>query len=192
MALLSLIFGEKAKARIGIAELDASLSETHSMSAEVTNHPVEEGSEISDHIRKQPDSIQISGVVSNTPLVYLASIQAPSPLMNDLTPVSDRAELAYAELQRIMSQGETVEVVTSLRTYENMALTSLSITRDAASGNVLNASMDLREVIIVKSKVVAAPVPATPANAPPVNAGRQPAQPASPSISNAAISKARG
>jgi hypothetical protein len=80
MALLSLIFGEKAKARIGIVELDASLSETHSMSAEVTNHPVEEGSEISDHIRKQPDSIQISGVVSNTPLVYLASIQAPSPL----------------------------------------------------------------------------------------------------------------
>jgi hypothetical protein len=191
MALLSLIFGEKTKARIGVVELDASLSETHSMSAEVTNHPLEEGSEISDHIRKQPDSIQITGVVSNTPLVYLANIQAPSPLVNDLTPVSDRAELAYVELQRIMSQGETVEVVTSLRTYENMALTSLSITRDAASGNVLNASMDLREVIIAKSEVVSAPVPATPANAPPINGGRQPTQPASPSTSSAAINKAR-
>ena len=85
MALLSLIFGEKIKARVGLVELDASLSESHSMNATVTEYPVEEGADIADHIRRQPDTITISGIVSDTPLVYLASLQAPSPIVDDLT-----------------------------------------------------------------------------------------------------------
>lgn len=187
MSLMSLIFGEKTKAQVGFVELDASLSETHSMSAEPTNHPVEAGFEITDHIRKKPDSIQITGVVTDTPLVYLASLQTPSPLANDhLTPVTYRADLAYAELQRIMNEGETVEVVTSLRSYENMALTSLSVTRDAASGNVLNVSMDLREIIVARSETVSAPTPVTEANAPPRDGGQQAVTPASPETSSVA------
>lgn len=177
MALISLLYSQKV--RIGLVEFDASLSETHSMNAAVTDHPVEEGSEISDHIRRQPDSVQITGIVSDTPIIWLASIAAPSPLMNDLTPVRDRAELAYAELQRLMNQGETVEVVTSLRIYENMAITSLSITRDSINGNVLNATIGLREIIVAKSETVSAPEPMTPANVVPVDMGRQPTQSAS-------------
>ena len=187
MALLSFIFGDKVKARVGLVEFDASLSESHTMSATVTEHPVEEGADIADHFRRQPDGITISGIVSDTPLVYLASLQAPSPIVDDLTRAPDRADLAYAEVQRVMNDGDLVDVVTSLRTYENMALTSFSVVRDTANGNVLNATMSLRQVIVAESETVSAPEPKTPANAPAVDGGTQPTKtPPTPAADRAA------
>lgn len=190
MALLSLIFGDKVKARVGLVELDASLSESHSMSATVTEHPVEEGADIAYHIRRQPDAITISGIVSDTPLVFLASAQAPSPIVDDLTRAPDRVDLAYAELQRLMNDGELVDVVTSLRTYENMALTSLSVTRDVSNGNVLNATMSLRQVVVAESEKIAAPEPKTQANAPAVDGGIQPTHTPSASVAEKAAASA--
>jgi len=168
VALLSLIFGEKQKARIGVVELDAALSETHSKEALVTDHPVEFGADVSDHIRRLPDSVEINGIVSNTPLVFLSAV----------TESPTRAEDAYEELRRIMDEGELVTVATTLREYSNMALTNLAVARDAASGNVMNATMSLREIIIAETQTVEAPVPAAAANSKPVNQGKQAAKPA--------------
>lgn len=53
---------------IGDIWIDVSLSETHSVSAEVTDHPVEEGANIADHIRPQPRTFSMQGFVTNTPI----------------------------------------------------------------------------------------------------------------------------
>src|SRR6185436_16259045 len=44
-------------------------SETHTSKSTVTDHPVELGSNVSDHIRNDPDRISIKGTVTNTPLL---------------------------------------------------------------------------------------------------------------------------
>lgn len=47
---------------------DVVLSETHTSSAAVTEHPVERGPNVTDHVRKQLDSITLEVFVSNTPI----------------------------------------------------------------------------------------------------------------------------
>jgi len=159
MAITELIFGKPTRAKIGTVTMDCSVSETHLDEVEITDHPVEVGSDISDHIRKRPVSLELNGIVTNTPVVFLASLLAESPLDYDFAPSFDRVNTAYEELRRIQSDGDLVDVVTSLREYKNMAIQSLSVSRDAATGNVLNATISLREVALAKSLAVDLPVP---------------------------------
>jgi hypothetical protein len=53
---------------IGSVHLDATISETIQESGEATIHPVEDGSDISDHYRSNPRTIQIVGEITNTPV----------------------------------------------------------------------------------------------------------------------------
>jgi len=157
---LSELLFKKTRAVVGLVQFDASLSESHLSEADITDHPVEEGANIADHIRNRPDSIEINGVVTNTPIAYLASLTAKSPLTSDLGSVDDRVETAYQELLRIKNAGELVEVITSLRTYKNMVLKSVSVVRDQANGNILNTSVALREMLIANALSVDLPIPA--------------------------------
>jgi hypothetical protein len=52
---------------IGTIWIDVSISEKHSLSADVTEHPVEDGGNISDNVRPSPRVVQIEGLVSNHP-----------------------------------------------------------------------------------------------------------------------------
>lgn len=56
-----------ANLTIGPIWIDVSISETHGLSADVTQHPVESGSDMTDHIRPTPRTIQIEGLVTNHP-----------------------------------------------------------------------------------------------------------------------------
>src|SRR5687767_4349391 len=49
--------------------LDATTNETHEAPSTITDHAVEQGASISDHIRPEADRLTIEGVISNTPIV---------------------------------------------------------------------------------------------------------------------------
>lgn len=49
-------------------EVDAVLTETHTLSASVTTRPVETGVDPADHIRTQPQRLTATGMISNTPI----------------------------------------------------------------------------------------------------------------------------
>lgn len=154
MALTELIFGKPVRGKIGTVTLDCTVSESHADEVEITNHPVESGSTISDHIRKQPLVLELEGIITNTPVVFLASVQAESPVDLDFIPCRDRVSRGYEELRRIQDAGELVDVVTSLRNYSNMAIQSLGVKRDASSGNILSLSISLREVITANASTI--------------------------------------
>jgi hypothetical protein len=75
--------------------------------------------------------------------------------------------------QEIMDNGDVVEVVTSLRTYSNMAITAVSVLRDAQNGNILNCTVSLREIIIAGSVSVDLPLPNDSANKAAKNQGKK-------------------
>lgn len=56
-----------ANLTIGSIWIDVSISERHALSADVTEHPVEQGSAIADHIRPKPRELTIEGFVTNHP-----------------------------------------------------------------------------------------------------------------------------
>ncbi len=49
-------------------EFDATLNETHDSSSDITQHPVEDGSVITDHVRPRPDALSLNVFVSNHPI----------------------------------------------------------------------------------------------------------------------------
>jgi hypothetical protein len=57
-----------ANLTIGPIWIDVSISEQHSLSADVTEHPVESGPNIVDHVRPQPRTVRIEGLVTNHPI----------------------------------------------------------------------------------------------------------------------------
>lgn len=134
-----------------IVEFDASLSEIHELEAELTEHPIEFGSPIADHYKVLPQKITINGIVSDSPLPadhlggLISSAQGVVATVNRVTGFS-RVDEAYDSLRKKMNNASLVNVVTTLRTYEDMAITSLSVERDAPNGNILNSTISLREV----------------------------------------------
>jgi len=178
--------------------LDASVREVHTGSSTVTDHPVERGSNVADHIRPDPDQLTIEGVISNTPhflpvdhvggivledkqiqgaRVSTGSAVARVPLaggaaglVSSFVPLPtnligkigtgtfqtavvtgfsgdfDRVTECYKELLRIRSEGQLVRILTTLRSYDNMAMTQLEVTREAGSGNSLELSLGFKNV----------------------------------------------
>ena len=179
MAPLSLLFGASPRrGRVGLVEFDATVRELHTKESEITDHPIEDGSVITDHVRTRPDAIEINGVVSDTPIVFRASLAAFSPLTDDNSPAQNRVEIAYAELNRIQDEGEQVDVFTTLREYTGMVIHSSSVPRDARLGNSLDVTLRLRQITVAETERVDAPVPVTKANEESSNQGKQTTTPA--------------
>jgi hypothetical protein len=57
-----------ANLTIGSIWIDVSISEKHTVSAEVSSHPVETGEDIVDNIRPTPRQVAIEGLVTNHPI----------------------------------------------------------------------------------------------------------------------------
>lgn len=106
--------------------IDCSLSETHTYESDVTEYPVESGSNITDNIRPKPIVVEMECLVSNTP-ININIIRARGNI-DEQRPTDD----AYLLLQTIYEQRKTVSINTSLKTYENMALRNLTIPRGPA------------------------------------------------------------
>lgn len=158
---------------------------------DVTDYPVEEGSDNTDHVRKLPASIEINGVVTNTPLVYLASLQAPSPVSTDHQKNSDRVEVAYKHLRKMQDDGELVDVVSSLREYKNMVIKTITVFRDSVSGNILGSTIGLRELTIAGTLTVDLPLPDDAANKAAKNKGKNEKTNATEKQSESSLSKIR-
>jgi len=175
MADTDIIFGQGRRAQVGVVRFDCSLDDTHNLEAVITDHPVEEGIDITDHIKRLPKSIEINGLISNTP-IYLEKEDRESPITTDTGSIEDRVEVAYTKLEEIMSVGELITVVTTLAEYDNMVIANFSVTRNAQNGNVLNASLSLREVITTTTEKVEAPEPVKKSKKKTTNKGKKSAR----------------
>lgn len=179
-SLVDFLFGVTPKTKIGLVTIDAAVTVTHKKANEITKHPVEEGTDISDHIRHTPDSITVEGAVTNDPIVLLASLRAKSPVDSGFLDANpDRAKQADEEFVRAMNDGDIMTVVTSLRTYENMVITEYTVTRDKGTGNILSFTIALEEIVIVNTEQVAAPTPKNPANGSVTDEGKKKTEAAS-------------
>lgn len=143
---------------VGEISLDLILTETHSLNAVVTQHPVQDGSTISDHITILPRSGTMRVLVSNFSLstaegdaradwdeIYDQGEAAQKSLPN-------RAEEAWKKLKDLVKTRELVKVVTSLEVYEDVALTRVETTRDGDTGDALEIDIDYEQVTKVKLK----------------------------------------
>ena len=172
MALLAAVFGFKIKAQIGFMKLDISMNENHSRLARVTENEIEDGSIVSDHVKLDPRTVSISGIVSNTPISILGLgvsvndvlgaandfLTDPGNAYDGIVKNSNRSpQDAWQYLQTLQEQRIPFSIITTLQRYENMIMTSLSAPRTADVGDDLHFTAELRQIEIVESAVTTVP-----------------------------------
>ena len=139
--VLSLIFGKKyAQSSVNFANdgpaivtFDTMVAEEHKFTSRVTYYPVESGTIVSDHILNQPDIVILSGLVTDTPL--------------NLFFPANRSVAAFNQLIRIHEQRQVVDIITGLKIYKNMALTSMDVPRTMKTGQTLTFNLEFQKIV---------------------------------------------
>jgi hypothetical protein len=121
-------------------EIDIAETEEHRYDATVTSDPVETGSNITDHVKLEPDVVTFTGVVSDTPFGDLLERR----LLDDVHSVT-----AYETILKVRDAREPVTIETSLRKYESMILRNLSVPRSADTGDALVFTATFQEIKLV-------------------------------------------
>jgi hypothetical protein len=151
MGIISFAYPKTPKS-IGGFEIDVILSENYGFSNSVTDIPVEDGSNVNDHVVSESPDISIQAFISRAKYeVWDGDI----PETIDELPADDpkaRIKQAYLELRRLMDDKQPLTVVLGLDTFENMVITSFEIDRDVQTGADLPFSMSFKQVRIIKSE----------------------------------------
>ncbi|MFN1150086.1 phage baseplate protein [Serratia liquefaciens] len=134
---------------IGVMVPDVVISEKHSDTLEITEHPVEVGSAINDHAYKRPSEVTMecgfAGAGSLLDVFDTRNIGLSTPL-NSMSPKE-----VYKTLLDVQARREPLDVVTGKRTYKNMLIRAIEVTTDKTSENVLNCTLTLREIILTST-----------------------------------------
>jgi|SRR6185312_3579260 len=185
-----------------LISFDSTISENHEATADVTEHPVELGSNIADNVKQNPASLTLEVYMTLTPIVpggpgagvvipqllqfptYIPPL-APTPgalfnlIGSGLTALSqmvfgppppivvqvlqfptqfDPIKLTHTALLDLWSRGQTMSVVTSVKTYDTMVLVNVSLPRTEPGGATF--TLNFKQIRTVTSATVAAPKPA--------------------------------
>lgn len=130
-------------------DLDVVQDEIHEWTNDVTQFPVETGSPITDHIQPQPDRITISGIMSNSAIGKVA--------MDELNSGDDRIQTAFDALLKLKEDRILVTVYTRFKIYDDMAIKSCNIPRNAQSGDSINFKMEFVKVRLVETQTIDVP-----------------------------------
>lgn len=184
-SVLSNVLTVIPQGQIGGIAIPATLEEVSTDLVTVTDHPVESGAEISDHAYYRPAQLVMRCGWSNSSGFNLQSsvsslfsgggqslfaglgLSSSPPSSGGGMSVSDFVSDIYTQLLALQQSLVPFTVVTSIRQYTNMMLTSLAVTRDQKTSQALMVTAAMRQVIIVSTSstsLASAQNQATPAN----------------------------
>jgi hypothetical protein len=151
--------------------IDCTVSESHSRESPPTEFPVEDGTTVSDFILVRPFQLELHGIISDTPLSLINSLLTtgataivPSAgiiaasgafaLYSALAKTRKPSVVAFGQLLQLQASRQPFDVLTSLQRYPSMWIKSLTVPRDAQTGDVLNFQVQLVQLIVVSPQTV--------------------------------------
>lgn len=158
---------------------DATIEEVHTDDLEITDHPVEQGTVISDHAFKRPSELvitagwsdspnnsglanQILGAAANTSPALQAVIGAAGLVSGLVTMFGSNgsgtpSKAAYLRLLDMQSNRFLFTIYTGKRAYRNMIVKSLATTTDAKTENSLIIRIGCRQILMAQTQTVTVP-----------------------------------
>lgn len=116
------------------------IEEKHRDELVITNHPVQNGANITDHAFKNPSMVSLRYGWSSSGALYSLDLGAPS--------VDD----VYAMLLDLQASRQPFDVVTGKRNYSNMLIRSLDLVTDRTTENSIVVEVMLQQIIIVDTQ----------------------------------------
>lgn len=155
---INLLFGVKEPGKIGSLLLDANVNETHDYANDITKFPIESGSDISDHVRQEPERLTIEGFITNSPIQFLGGIFTGDRVKEGFEQLIKYAGYDYPSQAdsptATPNKFTIVTVVTGLRVYSDMGIARLSIPRNSRTGDSLRFMIELIRVRFTTSQYI--------------------------------------
>jgi hypothetical protein len=154
------LFFTNKQFRVGQLTVDALVKESHELRAQISEHPTESGESFCDHVINLPITIQLEGIISNTPLTFIG-VTTVNSIANDINNRSNNmAELAFKMLEEIFSKRTPISISTSLKDYDNMVLDSLNIEREGSTTQSLHFRATAKEIRVANLETIRINIPA--------------------------------
>lgn len=159
--------------------VDCTVAGEIGLDASVTAHPVEDGSAIADHVIIAPKKFQMSGIVSNYPILpgsngnqtveltyipifdinkFVVQWDKDRPMVYDQD-VENRMQTAYEMLAGMLASKSLVRIVSDLEVFDNMVCTSANFPRDSKTADALKFNLTFQQVEIVRADYVETNIP---------------------------------
>lgn len=158
VAIPARLFYRKEGYSVGDLKLDLILEENHAVDAAVTTHPVQDGSQVADHVYKLLRTGGLRAIVSNWSINDTSTRQGlegrpPEEIQARAQEVlksglKNRAKEAWTTLKGLV--GTKVTITTALEVYSDVIVTHIDTTRDEETGEALDFVLEFTEYKEVK------------------------------------------
>ncbi|MBN3848620.1 hypothetical protein G3N58_17585 [Paraburkholderia sp. Ac-20342] len=154
------------------------IEEVHSDEMEITDHPVEQGSTISDHAFARPSEVvvtiawsdsssdstgplnQVLGVAANaSPLLQkvIGAAELVGGLSAAISPGPAVSAIGYGVLLKAYNDRRLYDLYTGKHVYKNMLIKSLATSTDAKSAHNLIVRVTFRQILMAQTQTVTVP-----------------------------------
>jgi hypothetical protein len=149
---------------IGGLVADVTIEEDHVDELVITDHPVEQGSTISDHAFKKPARLTVRVGYSNSSIgatggtsllgISIGGVTGLSAVQQALSSINGTGDVSYVQqyynaFLALQANMTPLDVFTAKRVYSNMLIESLQTETDVKTENAMILTVRMREVIIV-------------------------------------------
>lgn len=125
---------------------DGFLNVDHSLKTTITTHPVQEGASIADHAFNEPAEVSMTIKMSDTKKDIVS---------NQFAGIAyTRSVGAFNVLKELQKQRIPFQVHTRLQTYQNMMITSISVSDSLEDLYGLEATVNMQEILVANVKTV--------------------------------------
>lgn len=151
--------GKRVKQKLGFVTgilIDATVSEIHTYDSEVVENPVEDGSDITDHINLKQPNYRLDGLITDTPLglPLISNFQNAASRVQEVFGKNSRSINVMNSMLALRDTKKPFILTSNLKRYENMVFKSLEFSLDEETGSAIKISATLQQISIVKSKQV--------------------------------------
>ena len=134
----------RSRTSIGDIVIDAVLMWRHEVVAQVSNSPIEDGADITDHVRILPQNVEVVGIITPTDQKGLGALVAGPAAALGIT-AGDRDVEGWLALKALIQNRMRIEIVTRYDTYYVLPVALLA-DEDAGFGVALKFSMKFMQI----------------------------------------------
>ena len=129
---------------------DLFISEKNSLKFRVSEHPLQDGSTITDHIHREMREVTVEGLFTNHHMKKNVSHEVKFRdqygTRDEFQSFYNTALANFNKLKRLANERKTVRLVCALEIYPKMVITGIDYDRDSKSGSAIRFTMTLREL----------------------------------------------
>ena len=138
-----LTYSTVVPATIGELQCDCIVDHVTTFSSQVTEHPIEGGFVIADHVAREAMKLSLTAIITPTPVSYFRIMGGSNP---------DRLGEAASYLEQVHLAGEPITIVLPDGIYDSMVMTSCPLPRNVQNGFCYRLGLEFTHVTIVSQK----------------------------------------